>query len=92
MSLDVFGRSVDFHLSASAKGPPGIGFKYTLDNQFDLQNKRLCNVAEPVDKHDAVTFSKLKKAVKNIKNEIQELREEIKKINENNNFKANAEK
>lgn len=96
MSLDIFGRSVDFHASIkSVRGPPGIGFKHTADNQFDLQNKRLCNVAEPIDKQDAVTLGKFKKAMRNVRNEIQELRGNILKLEGNfnslsNNFKANA--
>lgn len=33
---------------------PGIGFKLTVDNNFDIDNKRLTNVADPGDHKDAV--------------------------------------
>ena len=36
-------------------GLPGIGFKLTDDGNFDLDAKRLTDVAEPVDKTDATT-------------------------------------
>jgi len=37
------------------KGDPGIGFNLTDDGNFDLDGKRLTDVAEPVDKNDAAT-------------------------------------
>ena len=37
------------------KGDPGIGFNLTDDGNFDLDSKRLTDVAEPVDKNDAAT-------------------------------------
>jgi len=36
-------------------GLPGIGFKFTDDGDFDLDGKRLTDVAEPKDKTDAAT-------------------------------------
>lgn len=55
MSIDVFGR----HLGSSkvARGPPGIGFNLTKSGDFDLEKKRLCNVADPIDKNDALNLS-----------------------------------
>ena len=55
MSIDVFGR----HLGSSkvARGPPGIGFNLTKSGDFDLENKRLCNVADPIDKNDAINLN-----------------------------------
>lgn len=54
MSIDVFGR----HLGSSkvARGPPGIGFNLTKSGDFDLEKKRLCNVADPIDKNDAINL------------------------------------
>ena len=36
-------------------GLPGIGFNLTDDGNFDLDGKRLTDVADPVDNRDAVT-------------------------------------
>ena len=36
-------------------GLPGIGFNLTDDGNFDLDGKRLTDVADPVDNGDAVT-------------------------------------
>ena len=36
-------------------GLPGIGFNLTDDGNFDIDSKRLTDVAEPVDKKDAAT-------------------------------------
>lgn len=81
MSLDVFGRSVDSHANIKgSRGPPGLGFKLTSDNQFDLENKRLCNVGEPVDKHDAVTLDALGYSMRIFKKEIDSLRKDIVKL------------
>ena len=58
MSIDVFGR----HLGSSkvAKGPPGIGFNLTKTGNFDLEQKKLCNVADAVDDSDAVNLNILR--------------------------------
>ena len=37
------------------QGLPGVGFKLTSSGDFDLENKRLTNVAEAVGNDDAVT-------------------------------------
>jgi len=36
-------------------GPPGIGFNLTDDGNFDIDSKRLTDLAEPVDNSDAAT-------------------------------------
>ena len=41
-------------------GPPGIGFKLTDNGNYDIDRKRLTNLAESVDDNDAVTFKVLK--------------------------------
>jgi hypothetical protein len=38
----------------SEKGDPGIGFKLTHDNNYDMDNKRLVNIGEPKEHKDAV--------------------------------------
>ena len=37
-------------------GPPGAGFKLTDDGNFDIDGKRLTNVAEAVDDNDAINL------------------------------------
>ena len=41
-------------------GPPGVGYKLTADGNFDIDTKRLTNVAESVDDNDAVSLKVLK--------------------------------
>ena len=46
------------------KGEKGEGFRLTADRHFHLENKRLTNLAPPVDKNDAVTKGHLTDALK----------------------------
>ena len=46
------------------KGERGVGFRLTADRHFHLENKRLTNLAPPVDKNDAVTKGHLTDALK----------------------------
>ena len=41
-------------------GVPGVGYKLTADGNYDIDNKRLTNVAESVDDNDAVSLKVLK--------------------------------
>ena len=43
-------------------GPPGIGFKLTGDGNYDIDGKRLTNVADSTDDNDAVNFKSIKKS------------------------------
>ena len=53
--VDKFGSTSD-SLSSDmvVKVIPGIGFKLTEDGDFDLENKRLCNVSFPLEETDAI--------------------------------------
>ena len=46
------------------KGERGVGFRLTADRHFHLENKRLTNLAPPVDKNDAVTKGHLADTLK----------------------------
>ena len=46
------------------KGEKGVGFSLTADRHFHLQNKRVTNLAPPVDNNDAVTKKHLVDALK----------------------------
>lgn len=41
------------------RGPLGVGFKTTIDNQYDVENKRLCNIADPQKPNDVVSRKSL---------------------------------
>ena len=41
-------------------GVPGVGYKLTADGNFDIDTKRLTNLAESVDDNDAVSLKVLK--------------------------------
>ena len=62
MAVDKFGRYSD-ESKSSAKGPKGEGFALTSDGNYDVKNKRLCNVADPVDSEDTVNLETLRKTV-----------------------------
>lgn len=53
MSVDKFGHYEDSYKERVALGPPGKGFKTTLDGHYDLDNKLLKNVLAPIDDSDA---------------------------------------
>jgi len=58
MSVDVFGRVLDYKRGGSgARGPPGEGFQRTPNGDFDINRKRLCNVAAPLEESDASTYT-----------------------------------
>lgn len=54
-TIDKFGRRRgDANKSLVIRGPPGIGFNLTTDNHFDIQNKRLKNIGDPIHQRDSV--------------------------------------
>ena len=42
-----------------ARGSPGIGFKLDLNNDYDMQNKKLVNVKQGTNNNDVITKSQL---------------------------------
>ena len=62
MSVDVFGRNLG--KSEGSRGPPGVGFKVTIDGHYDIENKKLCNVAEPHQPSDVVNLETLRNIIK----------------------------
>lgn len=57
MSVDVFGRKLD----TVKKGSPAIGYKITKDGHYDVDNKRICNLADPQQENDVVNLRTLRK-------------------------------
>ena len=66
------------------KGPPGIGFSLTADEHYNIRNKRLTNVSDPIDYHDAATkkfvidLLKTKAGTTYVKNELAALKKRVK--------------
>ncbi|XP_015124739.1 uncharacterized protein LOC107046604 [Diachasma alloeum] len=69
MSVGVFGRQLNAPGAAprNIQGPPGRGFKLTADGQFDMKNKRLCNVAEAVEDNDVVSMKVVKRLIEDLR-------------------------
>ena len=61
MSVDVFGRNLG--KTEGSRGPPGVGFKVTSDGHYDMENKKLCNVAEPQQPSDVVNLETLRNII-----------------------------
>lgn len=57
MSIDKFGQLA--RGSGAVRGPPGDGFKLTNEGNYDILNKRLTNLADPIDKGDSVNLKSL---------------------------------
>lgn len=72
MSIDVFGRKLGG--AENNRGPPGVGYKITEDNQYDLENKRLCNMGTAIDPDDAVNLKLLTEELKNIRETVSKLK------------------
>lgn len=56
MSVDKFGRHESSLVREVLRGPPGEGFQLTRDGNYDLKGKRLCNIADPIHKDEAVNL------------------------------------
>lgn len=54
-TIDKFGRHRTTVCDKVPRGVPGIGFKLTPDQHFDIQGKSLRNVAEPSNDNDVAT-------------------------------------
>lgn len=66
-TIDKFGRQKTYGKSQFVRGPPGNGFRFTADGQYDMQGKSLENVAFPKNTNDAAT-------PEYVLNEIEQLR------------------
>lgn len=79
MSVDVFGRQLTH--SKDLRGPPGVGYKLTADGQYDVESKRLCNIADPQLPNDAVNYTTLKNLIDSeIYNTVSDMRKLLEHI------------
>ena len=72
MSVDVFGRQWVSEKEIQV-GPRGYGFNFTTSGNFDINNKRLCNVGDPIDISDSVNLQFLTKKIEIINKTIDDL-------------------
>lgn len=72
MSVDKFGRHI-ISSNKGERGPKGEGFTFTEEGNFDVQNKRLCNVLNAKYDNDAVNLLNLKVLLKPCLQEVNEV-------------------
>lgn len=89
MSVDVFGRQL-IRSKEVLRGPPGIGFSLTTESNFDIQNKRLCNIGTAVDSTDAVNLAKLESSLEDLDKKIHKAIHRLER--KFDNFKTSWEK
>ena len=63
MSVDVFGRSLTQSDGLYLRGPPGVGFNLTTDGEFDIKDKRLCNLASAINENDAMNYKSVNRLI-----------------------------
>ena len=66
MSVNIFGASKTIG-KGSKKGDRGIGFQLTADGDYDIDDKKLTNVAKPISENDATTKSYVDEQDENVK-------------------------
>ena len=81
MSVDAFGRTLKRPV-AGERGPPGIGYKLTADGHYDVDSKKLCNLADPTESSDAVNLNVLRNLESLISSEIGDLSKIIRGLRE----------
>lgn len=69
MSVDVFGRRLALSNNKIAivgrQGPAGVGFQLTPDGNYDINNKRLCNIGDSKEDGDVLSLKIYKELMKN---------------------------
>lgn len=79
----MFGRKLG--RSDGSRGPPGVGYKITEDGQYDVDNKRICNLAAPNQLKDAVNLDTLQRLIRSevqgVIDVISRMRSEIDNLN-----------
>lgn len=75
MSVDKFGHYNLNNKTTATVGPQGlrgIGFHQTASGDYDLQNKRLINLKDPIEIKDAATKNYIDKEINKLKEIINE--------------------
>ena len=100
MSVDAFGRIFLKSKATTGGGPRGKGYKLTSDGNFDVENRKLCNVADPTQPADAVNLrvlqvfleaevSELFQITTSLREEVERLRLELKRLGEQHSLLNN---
>ena len=89
--VNIFGMQSGSSSSYPLPGPPGIGFRYLDEYQnFDIDDKRLANIATPLEDCDAVNKKYLEDLLKDkdlhVINHVKNMKEEI-----NENYESRLE-
>ena len=79
MSVDAFGRTLKD--SKVVRGPSGVGYKLTSEGDYDLDYKKLCNVADPSESGDAINLKFLIKSLGEISKTVSEIKDQIDNLN-----------
>ena len=92
MSVDAFGCTLKRPV-AGERGPPGIGYKLTADGHYDVDSKKLCNLADPTESSDAVNLNVLRNLESLISSEIGDISKIIRGLREEiNNLELEIKK
>ncbi len=59
MNVDKFGRHESILNRELLRGPKGEGFRLTHDGNYDMKNKRLCNIEDAIEESDSVNLKVL---------------------------------
>lgn len=84
MSIDKFGRSGEWRERKILRGAPGEGFNLTGQGDYDLKNKRIINIAQPIENFDVVSKQY-------VDSETQKVKRECVKYNINNLTEINIQ-
>ena len=68
-----FKKYIDDNSARGTAGRDGVGFKLTDDGNYDINGKRLTNVADSIDDSDAVNLKALKEHTQVSQNNYQKL-------------------
>lgn len=63
MNVDKFGRHESVFNREMLRGPKGEGFRLTLEGNYDMRGKRVCNLADAVHDGDSVNLKLLHRQV-----------------------------
>ena len=96
MSVDAFGRIFLKSGKAAERGPRGEGYKLTVDGNFDVENRKLCNLADPTQPADAVNLRALRVLIEaevselfqittSLKEEVKNLQTELERVKHESN-------
>lgn len=71
----MFGRQLE--QKEGSRGPPGVGFKVTADGQFNVDDKRLCNITDPKEPKDAVNLDTVQRLIKSATDKLRKDLDEL---------------